>query len=215
MCCNWRVLLVVGFAAVLTGCTGPWHQSYISTVPESINFEAVNKAQVRVVSWDRFEQAFHTIEQYADEHDLAPEDFGPQDIRVVNTAIFKALRLKDPPEQMAIIGHTSFTHTAQLDPRSGDLQSLAQDQGAHYAIAAMKYLGSKRTIESLPISSTTYTTVTHKVEDENGKTEKHTDTAASRTTTWVPRTVVRDYWAHRAVLIRRINESERRMLETK
>ncbi len=213
MCSFWRVLPAISITIVLAGCSsGPWHRNYISSVPDGINLEPVDEPQIRLVTWERFEQAFAAIEQYANENNRAPEDFAPEDIRTVNAIIFAKLRLKDPPDALAIIGHTSFTYTAQLDPRAGQLQSLAADRGAHYAIATTQYLGSRKTIESLPISSTTYTTVTHRVENDDGQVEQHTDTASSHTTTWVPRTVVRNYWAHRAVLIRRINEAERRSL---
>jgi hypothetical protein len=186
----------------LGGCTSPWRSQFEADYAlAEETFPPRQSAEVRYVEPERLDAYFAARKERLAASDIAYEDWSEEMLREEDEAFLTALRLPVDPEEVIILGRSSFVAEERLDPRAGPLAEFAAEIGADYVVASVRYLGEEERISSYPSTSYSNVTVRRRVKTKKGY-RYVTETGYGSSTTWVPMRITVDEFLHTAYFFR-------------
>lgn len=149
-------LALVGLIA-LGGCASVWQRNFESRSGVALNaLPAKAPVHVREVPWSRVEQALVDLSKLWEESDEPYEEWSLEKKRDADARLLRALQVTESPDQVLVVGRSSFKSTERVRPGSGDLEDFARKIGADTAIWASRYVGRGERIETQPVYSSGY-----------------------------------------------------------
>lgn len=149
-------LALVGLLS-LGGCASVWQRNFESRTDSALPaLPARTPVEVREVPWARVEQALVDLSKLWEESDVPYEQWPPEKKRDADARLLRALQVTDSPDQVQIVGRSSFKTTERVRPGSGDLGDFARKVGADTAIWASRYVGRGERVETQPVYSSGY-----------------------------------------------------------
>jgi len=189
--------LTVSFAV---GCASPWEHNFDRNEDLARSkLPATTSVEIRTIPFERYQRYVETERNRRIESTTAPRDFSPQEKLAEKQRLLETLQIKDPPDQIDVLGWSEFTSDERLNPRDPSLEKFAKRIGADRVVVASTYAGQVTRIEDRPVTSYSqgFTTFT-RGRGGRGRTVNYSD----QSTTWVPMQVTRDQFFYEAVFLR-------------
>jgi len=189
-----RILTFIAVVLPLAGCAGRWERGFhyepMSGKNES---KLTGDVNIRTVEAQRLKSYLQEHNSRLAASDLAYEDWPTEEKRAERVRFLRTLRIREEPENIKLLGHSSFVAESRQDPYSGELKKFAEKIGADLVIVTVDYLGQRQTVRSYP--ATTWSTITLHHRDND---KRYSDTGHVSSTTYVPVSVTVDQYLHLA-----------------
>jgi hypothetical protein len=142
---------------LISGCSSVWSTYYKPNLPTTKGpHKQTESAQVRVVEPERMFGHLEEENRRINESNIALED-EPKQARTERRGRFLlAIRLKEKPEDIVVLGYSSFFSPTVLDPRDGTLEAFARSLGADYAAVSSRFAGTGTRVISVPSTTAAY-----------------------------------------------------------
>lgn len=185
---------------ILSGCAAPnrWQETFTQN-PSLRDFQPppTSETIVRTVEWDRLEAFDAESRQRLARTDIPIDEWTPDQHRREFADFLRTLRITEEPEQVLLLGSSSFISDGRPNLLDGELESFARKLGADYAVTTSRHLGARRTIIRVPVTTYSTRTSTFFDSDRRRRSGRATFDETISETTWVPREI--DIDAHHTI----------------
>lgn len=217
------VALAVALAGLCSGCSSsrpaassapfnPWQQYYVPSKTTGATYQPRQDVQVRVVALQQFNDGSAALKRYFDDRKLAPEDMSHADAVETRRLVLDALRVREDPATVAILGFSNFTAPQRMATDDTRLTDFAKGVGADFIVVASEFAGEKDGMGMAPVMSTSSGQASASAWGSGGWANGNAWGSGS-SLTWVP--VQRKYqqWSAMAMYFRRMTPEERALFE--
>lgn len=200
-----RMMVLVGVAAVLTGCSSdPWRDSFRAPSRETVEpLDAGATIEIRIVEMEQVRAAGDAARGYLDERKLAPEDITPDDDAAIRGLYFDAFRFRGERARFEFVGTSSFTAEAPAGRDDARLLGTARHRGADLVFIASEFVGRGTEYRQTPVWS--FSSGSVRWRDRAGRSRY--DTGSWTSTSWVPVPVEVNRYSNVALFYRRIADA--------
>ncbi len=204
-----RVAALGIVAALVAGCAQSGWVQYYKASPKlaGTQFKPTDQVDVRVVEVERL-KAYNEQERKLDaESKVAPEDRSPEQRREARGRLLEAIRLREDPSQIAVLGWSDFNSPRIEDPHSGVLARFAQSKGADYVIVTSIDLGEHEEVHAVPMTSYSSASAYGSAYGPGGSVYANAY-GSGTTTTFVPMRMMVHRWGYYAIYLRKVRAED-------